>query len=89
MDIFYSLLKINLIIFYQKQNNYTKTIKTNRTGSLLIAIIMHFALTAVTISFMPVSGIGTSIFILQFALAAVMWIFAGVIILANRRQFLG
>jgi len=61
----------------------------DRTGSLLISMIMHFSLTAVTVSFMPVSGIGTSIFILSFALSAVMWIFTGVILLANRKQFLG
>lgn len=56
----------------------------DRTGSLLIAMIMHFGLTMVTISFMPLSGIGTSIFILQFAIAAVMWIVVAAVAVANK-----
>jgi membrane protease YdiL (CAAX protease family) len=55
-----------------------------RTGSLLIMIIMHFSLTACSISFASQTASGWQVFIYGFSIAAAMWLLAGVAVWAKK-----
>lgn len=58
----------------------------DRTGSLLVIILMHAMLTAGALSLSPAGMSGASLLIYDLALAAAMWAVAGVILAANRRS---
>lgn len=59
----------------------------DRTGSLLLTMLMHASLTASTLILGPVGISGGALFIYGFTLAGVMWVIAGVVVLINSRQF--
>lgn len=56
----------------------------DRTGSLLLLILMHIGLTAANIIFEPEAIGGPSLFIDDLAQAAAMWLLVAVVVLANR-----
>jgi uncharacterized protein len=58
----------------------------DRTGSLLVAILMHAALTASSLILGPLAISGTAILIYDLALAVVMWILVAVVAVINRGQ---
>lgn len=53
-----------------------------RTGSLLLMMIMHFSLTACSITFAPTAMAGWQVFIYSLAVAALFWLVALVFIRA-------
>lgn len=58
-----------------------------RTGSLLMMMVMHFSLTACSIAFSPTSMSGWQVFIYSLSVAAAMWLVAaGAVVWANRGQ---
>ncbi len=56
-----------------------------RTGSLLLMVVMHFSLTACSITFAPTTMTGWKVLIYSMAVAAVFWVIAAVVVLAHRR----
>ena len=56
----------------------------DRTGSLLVAMLMHVAYTAATMIFEPVAVSGVPLFIYGWVSAAVMWVIAIAVAMANR-----
>lgn len=59
-----------------------------RTGSLFLMMVMHFSLTACSISFAPIAMTGWQVFNYSLAVALVFWVIAGAVVIANRQQFL-
>jgi len=59
-----------------------------RTGSLLLMMVMHFSLTACSIAFSPSSMSGWQVFVYSLSIAAAIWLVATVAVMANRKQFL-
>lgn len=57
-----------------------------RTGSLLLMMVMHFSLTACSIAFAPTAMTGWEVFIYSMAVAAVFWLIALAIILADHKK---
>ena len=55
----------------------------DRTGSLLVAILMHVSLTASTLIFMPLATSGVTAVSYDLVLAAALWVVVGVVALAN------
>jgi membrane protease YdiL (CAAX protease family) len=55
----------------------------DRTGSLLVMMLMHFGLTAGSLIFAPQAALGISTLIYDLALAAAMWLVAAAVVLAN------
>ncbi len=58
-----------------------------RTGSLFLMMVMHFSLTACSITFSPTAMTGWEVFIYGLAVAAVFWVIAAALILADRKYF--
>jgi uncharacterized protein len=58
----------------------------DRTGSLLVAILMHASLTASTFIFGPAWVSGSDLLVYDVALGAAWWLVVGAVALANRRQ---
>ena len=58
----------------------------DRTDSLLVAILMHASLTASTVVILLPQATGTSLIVYYLALAAGLWVAAGVIIAVDRSQ---
>ena len=56
-----------------------------RTGSLFLMMVMHFSLTACAITFAPSAMTGWQVFINSMTVAAVFWVIAGAVVLADRR----
>lgn len=56
-----------------------------RTGSLFLMMVMHFSLTACSITFAPTAMTGWKVFIYSLAVAAVFWVIAAVVVLVDRR----
>lgn len=56
-----------------------------RTGSLFLMMVMHFSLTACSITFSPTAMTGWEVFIYSLAVAVVFWVIAVALILADRR----
>jgi membrane protease YdiL (CAAX protease family) len=56
-----------------------------RTGSLFLMVVMHFSLTACSITFSPTAMTGWEVFIYSLAVAAVFWVIAAAVVLADRR----
>lgn len=56
-----------------------------RTGSLFLMMVMHFSLTACSITFAPSAMTGWQVFINSMTVAAVFWVIAGAVVLADRR----
>lgn len=59
-----------------------------KTGSLLLMMVMHFSLTACSIAFSPTSMSGWEVFNYSLSVATVMWLIAGAVVLVNRREIL-
>lgn len=59
-----------------------------KTGSLLLMMVMHFSLTACSIAFSPTSMAGWQVFIYSLSVAAAMWLIAGAIVWINREEIL-
>lgn len=59
----------------------------DRTGSLLVALLMHASLVVCTLSLAPAAIAGAPLVIVNLAVAAALWIVVAAIALANRRQF--
>jgi len=59
-----------------------------RTGSLLVMMVMHFSLTACSIAFAPTSMAGWQVFIYSLSVAAAMWLVAAAIVWMNREEIL-
>lgn len=59
----------------------------DRTGSLLVALLMHASLVVCTLSLAPVAIAGAPLVIVNLAVAAALWVVVAAIALANRRQF--
>ena len=59
-----------------------------RTGSLLLMMVMHASLTACSIAFAPTAMAGWQVFIYSLAVAALFWLVAAAVVAANRQQFL-
>lgn len=59
-----------------------------KTGSLLVMMAMHFSLTACSIACSPTSMSGWQVFIYSLSIAAAMWLIAGAVVWANRREIL-
>jgi len=57
-----------------------------RTGSLLVMMVMHFSLTACSIAFSPTLISGWQVFIYSLSVAAAMWMVAAVVIRNSRSQ---
>lgn len=57
-----------------------------RTGSLLLMMVMHFSLTACSIAFAPTAMTGWEVFIYSMAVAVVFWLIAMTIILADHKK---
>jgi CAAX protease family protein len=55
----------------------------DRTGSLLVAILMHVSLTASTLILMPLATSGVSAVTYDLVLAAALWVVVGAVALAN------
>jgi len=55
-----------------------------RTGSLSLMMVMHFSLTACSITFAPAAMTGWNVFIYSLAIAAVFWVIAAAVVLADR-----
>ena len=60
----------------------------DRTGSLLVAMLMHVTYTAATMIFAPLAIPGVPLFIYGWVSAAVMWVIAIAVAMANRRHLL-
>ena len=60
----------------------------DRTGSLLVAMLMHVAYTAATMIFEPAAVSGVPLFIYGWVSAAVMWVIAIAVAMANREHYL-
>ena len=60
----------------------------DRTGSLLVAMLMHVTYTAATMIFEPVAVSGVPLFIYGWVSAAVMWVIAIAVAMANRGHLL-
>jgi membrane protease YdiL (CAAX protease family) len=58
----------------------------DRTGSLLVAMLMHLSLTASNVILVPLA-IGVPLVTWSLVLAAALWVVVGVVALANRGQF--
>lgn len=58
-----------------------------RTGSLLLMMVMHFSLTACSITFAPTAMTGWQVFIYSLAVAVVFWVIALAVVLADRKIF--
>jgi membrane protease YdiL (CAAX protease family) len=58
----------------------------DRTGSLLVAVLMHASLTASTFILGPVAISGTALLIYGLGLAIAMWVVVAAVAVANRRQ---
>ncbi|RIK37392.1 MAG: hypothetical protein DCC55_24505 [Chloroflexi bacterium] len=56
----------------------------DRTGSLLVAMLMHVSLTASIRILTPVGNMGAPLFIYDFVLAAVLWLVVAAVAVANR-----
>jgi membrane protease YdiL (CAAX protease family) len=56
----------------------------DRTGSLLVAMLMHVTYTAATMIFEPLAISGVPLFIYGWVSAAVMWVIAIAVAMANR-----
>ena len=56
-----------------------------RTGSLFLMMVMHFSLTACSITFSPTAITGWEVFIYSLAVATLFWVIAAAIILADQR----
>jgi membrane protease YdiL (CAAX protease family) len=56
----------------------------DRTGSLLVAMLMHVSLTAGIRILTPVPNEGVSLFTYDFLLAVALWLLVAVVVLANR-----
>ena len=61
----------------------------DRTGSLLVAMLMHGSLTATQLIFMPPPSSGTTLMISILAWAAVLWIVVATITMGSRWQIAG
>ncbi len=59
----------------------------DRTGSLLVAILMHASLTASTVVILTPQATGTSLIAYYLALTTLLWALVGVVTAANRHQF--
>ena len=59
----------------------------DRTGSLLVAMLMHGSLTATQLILMPLPASGMSLLTLILAWAAALWIVVAMIAVANGGQF--
>ena len=59
----------------------------DRTGSLLVAILMHVSLTTSILIFMPLATSGVTAVTYDLVLAAALWIVVGVIAVANGGHF--
>ncbi len=59
-----------------------------RTGSLLVMMVMHFSLTACSIAFAPTLMSGWQVFIYSLSVAAAMWILAALLTAANHSEML-
>jgi len=57
-----------------------------RTGSLLVAMLMHVSLTASIRIFTPVGNGGVPLFIYDFVLAAALWVVVAAVVVANGEQ---
>lgn len=55
-----------------------------RTGSLLVMVLMHASLTACSIACSPTSMSGWQVFVYGLSVAAVMWLLAGGVVWAHR-----
>jgi len=55
-----------------------------RTGSLLLMVVMHFSLTACSISFASQTASGWQVFIYSLSIAAAFWLLAGVVVRAKK-----
>jgi uncharacterized protein len=55
----------------------------DRTGSLLVAILMHVSLTASTLILMPLATSGVTAVTYDLVLAAALWVVVGAVALAN------
>lgn len=61
----------------------------DRTGSLFLMMVMHFSLTACSISFSPSAMAGWEVFIYSLTVGAVFWVVVAALILAFRRSETG
>jgi membrane protease YdiL (CAAX protease family) len=58
----------------------------DRTGSLLVAMLMHVGLTASSLILGPLAELGVSVLIYDLALAVAMWVVAAAVVAANGGQ---
>jgi membrane protease YdiL (CAAX protease family) len=58
----------------------------DRTGSLLVVMLMHAGLTASSLILAPLAELGVSSLIYDLALAVAMWLVAAAVVAANRGQ---
>jgi len=59
-----------------------------KTGSLLVMMVMHFSLTACSIAFSPTSMSGWQVFIYSLSVAAAMWLVSGAVVWVNHKDIL-
>jgi membrane protease YdiL (CAAX protease family) len=59
-----------------------------KTGSLLLMMVMHSSLTACSIAFSPTSMAGWQVFIYSLSVAAAFWLIAAALVSINREEIL-
>jgi membrane protease YdiL (CAAX protease family) len=58
----------------------------DRTGSLLVGMLMHFSLTASARIFMPTETVGATLLTFDLIWAAALWLVVAVVVVTNARQ---
>jgi membrane protease YdiL (CAAX protease family) len=86
LSIFLSLILVDLLFGSLAAFRVLMMWVYDRTGSLLMAILMHVSLTAAVRIFMPAPNEGIPLLIASFATSAAMWAVVAAVALARRRQ---
>jgi uncharacterized protein len=77
------LMLISLLVGWMPAFRVLMVWVYDRTGSLLVAILMHTTLTASIRIFNPLPNEGVPLLIYEFVLAAALWAVVGVVAVAN------
>ena len=86
MAVFVTLTGLSLVVGQLPAYRVLMVWVYDRTGSLLVAMLMHASLTACLIVFSPSTVTGLPLVAYGFALGAAWWIVVAVVAAASRRQ---
>lgn len=85
LAVFLPLILINLLIGSLLPFRVLMVLVYERTGSLLVAMLMHVSLTTSVRLLTPVGNTGVSLFIYDFVLAAALWVVVAAVALTKDR----